>query len=153
MVDKRGFLYGCGRRIPFHAPVCNINSNFARINRTRFHCVTAQSLALPASSAGRGRARFPQFGFESALIATKKDIQTDVFFCWLREKDSNPHKTSQSRWCYHYTIPQHLTDYNIILLSILNVKCFFEKNLKHLKNCCFAQENCFFSNYQNSVAY
>ena len=25
---------------------------------------------------------------------------------WLRKKDSNPHNTSQSRRCYHYTIPQ-----------------------------------------------
>ena len=26
---------------------------------------------------------------------------------WLRKKDSNPHNTSQSRRCYHYTIPHH----------------------------------------------
>lgn len=25
---------------------------------------------------------------------------------WLRKKDSNPHNASQSRRCYHYTIPQ-----------------------------------------------
>ena len=32
----------------------------------------------------------------------------DIFFgnkLWQREKDSNPHKMSQSHLCYHYTIP------------------------------------------------
>ena len=27
---------------------------------------------------------------------------------WLRKKDSNPHKQSQSLLCYRYTIPQSL---------------------------------------------
>ena len=34
---------------------------------------------------------------------------------WLRKKDSNPHNTSQSRRCYHYTIP-HRTLFSSALL-------------------------------------
>ena len=29
---------------------------------------------------------------------------------WLRNRDSNPNKQSQSLSCYRYTIPQRLTD-------------------------------------------
>ena len=36
----------------------------------------------------------------------KKTAASRLPFFWLRKKDSNPHNTSQSRRCYHYTIPQ-----------------------------------------------
>ena len=36
----------------------------------------------------------------------RKKTAADCCRSWLRKKDSNPHNTSQSRRCYHYTIPQ-----------------------------------------------
>ena len=57
-------------------PVRNINSNIVRINHTRFHCVAAQSLALPASPTGCGRARFPR--------ACGARIQ--IPFCHIKQK-------------------------------------------------------------------
>ena len=42
---------------------------------------------------------------------------------WQREKDSNPHKQSQSLSCYLYTIP--LNAWVIILLITHFVKTFF----------------------------
>ncbi len=36
----------------------------------------------------------------------KPEVLSDFrFFDWQREKDSNPHKQSQSLSCYPYTIP------------------------------------------------
>ena len=39
------------------------------------------------------------------LFGKKKKPNTFVFGFWQREKDSNPHKQSQSLSCYPYTIP------------------------------------------------
>src|SRR5699024_10058853 len=37
----------------------------------------------------------------------KKTAASRLPLFWLRKTDSNPHNTSQSRRCYHYTIPHH----------------------------------------------
>ena len=37
---------------------------------------------------------------------------------WLRKKDSNPHNTSQSRRCYHYTIPHQALCYRLSALLL-----------------------------------
>ena len=41
------------------------------------------------------------------LRATKKQHPMGAVFLWLRKKDLNPHKQSQSLPCCHYTIPQY----------------------------------------------
>ena len=57
-------------------------------------------------------------GFEPAASASRTQRSTKLShtsksapfwgYLWLRKKDSNPHKQSQSLPCYHYTIPQYL---------------------------------------------
>ena len=47
---------------------------------------------------------------QGTLSSTKPDLSSRQIrlFCWQREKDSNPHKQSQSLSCYPYTIPLFL---------------------------------------------
>ena len=63
----------------------------------------------------------------------KKKTPKGVFFLWQREKDSNPHKQSQSLLCYPYTIPlcdfQHCY-YNKVFLFCQLFFIFFIKNFK-----------------------
>ena len=40
-------------------------------------------------------------------------------FLWLRKKDLNPHKQSQSLSCYHYTIPQYSVWFAYTALKVL----------------------------------
>ncbi len=48
---------------------------------------------------------------------------------WLRKKDSNPHNTSQSRRCYHYTIPHRVSaDVFIIQSALLLYKAIEKKS-------------------------
>ena len=62
----------------------------------------------------------------SAILHKQKPHKTDLiwfarlFLRWLRKKDSNPHKQSQSLSCYLYTIPHHKA--HVLLYQYYN-KC------------------------------
>ena len=51
---------------------------------------------------------FLTFGFESHYNSKRKAPLLGCFSFWLRNRDSNPNKQSQSLSCYRYTIPQYL---------------------------------------------
>ena len=60
-------------------------------------------------------------------------------FVWQREKDSNPHKQSQSLLCYLYTIPLRNIAYYTAKKEIVNP--FFYKNQENVKTSSKTQEN------------
>ena len=60
---------------------------------------------------------------------------------WLRKKDSNPHNASQSRRCYHYTIPHCIHGVSpkcfiIIRRNSPDLNTFFQENPHEIKSPC-----------------
>ena len=64
-----------------NSPICSVQ----KIKKTGCNCIRFQPI-------------------ESQRVAKEKAIRFVWLFCWQPEKDSNPHKQSQSLSCYLYTI-------------------------------------------------
>ena len=67
---------------------------------------------------------------KGALRSKKPDLSSRQIrlFCWQREKDSNPHKQSQSLSCYPYTIPlftRFLAATKVIISDLFQMSTLF----------------------------
>ena len=67
---------------------------------------------------------------QGTLSSKKPDLSSRQIrlFCWQREKDSNPHKQSQSLSCYPYTIPlftRFLAATKVIISELFQMSTLF----------------------------
>ena len=72
------------------------------------------------------------FGFKNTENGLQYLVDIGVLL-WLRNRDSNPNKQSQSLSCYRYTIPQ--CRYGLLLYTLYpKSQQIFTKNLKNFEN-------------------
>ena len=62
--------------------------------------------------------------YQTALHLERKQPRNTSRLCWLRNRDSNPNKQSQSLSCYRYTIPQNLL-HLVCNVNNYSSKCLF----------------------------